>query len=109
MRVLCGASSTNCGSSSTSSRDRLHGFDEEIEFFFRLALGWLDHQRAGHDQRKRRGVGMKSVVDEALGDVHGLDAFLRLQLVAEDDFVHRTASRKAGRKRLRVPCGCSSR
>src|SRR5690348_13771909 len=33
---------------------------------------------------------MKAVVDEALGDVSGPDAVLRLQAVAEDYFVHRS-------------------
>ncbi len=31
---------------------------------------------------------MKAVVDQALGDVHGVDAVLFLMRVAEDDFVH---------------------
>ena len=35
---------------------------------------------------------MEAVVDEALGDVAGLDAVRLLALVAEDDFVHATAS-----------------
>ena len=37
---------------------------------------------------------MESVIDQALGEVHGLDAILRLQFVAEDDFMH-------GRRRVR--------
>src|ERR1700722_3001750 len=31
---------------------------------------------------------MESVVDQALRQVHGLDTFFRLQLVAENDFMH---------------------
>ena len=31
---------------------------------------------------------MEAVIDEALGDVHGLHAFFGLQFVAENDFVH---------------------
>src|SRR5437763_16090025 len=43
--------------------DRLHGFDEQIHLFFGFALGRLDHERAGHNQRKRGGIGMEAVVD----------------------------------------------
>ena len=58
--------------------DRAHGVDEEVALFARFGFGGLDHQRAGNDQRKRRGVGMKAVVDQALGDVHGVDAVFLL-------------------------------
>jgi hypothetical protein len=54
----------------------------------RLALGGLDHQRAVDDEREADRVGVEAVVDEALGDVAGLDAFGGLALVAEDNLVH---------------------
>src|SRR5215472_9415818 len=68
--------------------DRLHGFHKLIHFLLGFALSRLDHQGTGHDERKSGGVWVKAVVDEALGDVHGTDAFFRLHLVAEDNFVH---------------------
>src|SRR5438067_71744 len=43
--------------------DRAHGLDEQVHFLFRFALGRLDHQRSGDNQRKRRGVGMEAVID----------------------------------------------
>ena len=55
-------------------RDLLHGVDELVELFFRLALGRLDHQRAGNNQREADRVRMETVVDQPLGDVAGLDA-----------------------------------
>ena len=60
-------------------RNCLHGVDEQIELFLRFALRGLDHQRAGHDQREADRVGMEAVVDEALGDVAGLDALACLR------------------------------
>ena len=56
------------------ARDRAHGGDEQIQFFARLALRGLDHQRAVHDEREADRVGMEAVIDEPLGDVAGLHA-----------------------------------
>src|SRR5215472_15744277 len=49
--------------------NRFHRIDKLIELFLGLALGWLDHHRAMHHQRKADGVRMKAVIDQALGDV----------------------------------------
>src|SRR5579859_617894 len=68
--------------------DRTHGIDEEIALFAGFRFGWLDHERSGNDQRKRGGVGMEAIVDEALGDVHGVDAVFLLERIAENDLVH---------------------
>ena len=69
MRVACGAVQNQLGILLGFARDLLHRIDEEIQFFLRFALGWLNHQRAGNDQRKRNGVGMKAVIDKPLGDI----------------------------------------
>ena len=68
--------------------DRTHGVDEKIAFFLGLGFGGLDHHGAGNNQGKRGGVGVKAVVDEPLGDIHGVHAILFLAIIAEDDFVH---------------------
>jgi hypothetical protein len=68
--------------------DGTHGLDKQIHFFFRFAFGGFDHHRPGYDQRKRRSVGMEAIIDQAFGNVHGADAFLGLQLVAENYLVH---------------------
>ena len=69
--------------------DGAHGGDEQVEFLKRFALRGLDHQGAVDDHGEADRVGVEAVVDEALGDVAGLNPFGRLALVAEDDFVHR--------------------
>src|SRR5437588_12790521 len=48
--------------------DLCHGSDEAIERGFRFSLGWLDHQRLGHDQWEVDGRRVNPEVDEALGD-----------------------------------------
>ncbi len=53
MRVLCGAFSTISGDLLDLFGDGLHGVDELVELFLRLALRRLDHQRAVHHQRER--------------------------------------------------------
>src|SRR5579859_6574847 len=68
--------------------DRTHGIDKEIALFAGFRFGWLDHERSGNDQRKRGGVGMEAIVDEALGDVHGVDAVFLLERIAENNLVH---------------------
>src|SRR2546430_7513612 len=68
--------------------DRTHGVDEKIAFFLGLGFGGLDHHGAGNNQGKRGGVGVKAVIDEPLGDIHGVHAVLFLAIIAEDDFVH---------------------
>ena len=50
--------------------DRNHRVAEPIELLLRLALGRLDHQRAGH--RKRHGRSVKAVVHQPLRDVESL-------------------------------------
>ena len=52
--------------------DRDHGVAEAVELAQRLALGRLDHQRAGDREAHRRRV--EAVVDQALGDVVDGDA-----------------------------------
>lgn len=66
-----------------------HCLNEKIQFLERLAFRRLDHQRAMHDEREADRVGMKAVIDQALGNVAGLHAFRCLALVAENYFVHR--------------------
>src|SRR5205823_14431545 len=44
-------------------RDGLHGIDEEVTFFLGLRFRRLDHDRARHLQRRRRGLRMIAVVD----------------------------------------------
>ena len=83
--------------------------DEQIQFGFTLGLSGLDHHRAGDDEREAHGVGMKSVVDQALGDVAGVDAALGLALVAEDAFVHAWALDAADRSKALAACGGSWR
>ena len=78
MRVLWGAFEHRLRVLLALLGDRLHGVDEEVELLLGLALRGLDHQRAVHDQREGNGVGVEAVIDEALGDVAGLDAVLRL-------------------------------
>src|SRR4051794_35364652 len=67
------------------ARDVSHGVNEEVELLFRLALGRLDHERAGNDERERHGIRMESVINEALGDVAGLQPLRRLLAIAEHD------------------------
>ena len=80
--------------------DRDHRVAEAIELGERLALGRLDHQRAGNREAQRRRV--EAVVDQALGDVLGADAvrraagrFLQRPQV-EDAFVGDAAALDAG-------------
>ena len=47
--------------------DLFQGGDEAVEFGFALALGRLDHQRAGNGEGDGRGV--EAVVHQAFGDV----------------------------------------
>ena len=71
--------------------DRDHRGDEAVELDERLALGGLDHQRAGHRKAQRRRV--EAVVDEPLGDVLGADAGAVLQPAqVEDAFVRHAAA-----------------
>ena len=70
-------------------RDRPHGIDEQVTFLFGFGFRRFDHQRARHDQWKRRRVGMEAVVDQPLGDVHRVHAVFFLDGIAEDDLVHR--------------------
>src|SRR6476661_248734 len=76
------------GSRSGLVGDRTHGIDEEVALFAGFRLRWLDHERSGNDERKRSGVRVEAVVDEAFGDVHGIDAIFLLKRVAENNFVH---------------------
>src|ERR1039457_3520856 len=64
------------------------GVDEEVEFLFAFGFGGLDHHRAMHDQREADGVRVEAVIDQALGDVAGVDAFAGLPGVAENALVH---------------------
>ena len=72
--------------------DRDHRVDEAVELGFDFALGRLDHQRAGDRKAHRRRV--EAVVDQALGDVLGLDARRGLERPqVEDAFVRDEAAR----------------
>src|SRR6202044_4026868 len=68
--------------------DGAHRVNEQITFLFRFGFRRLDHHGAGNDQREGGGVRVEAVIDQALGDVHGIYAFHFLARVAEDDFVH---------------------
>src|ERR1017187_7433502 len=58
--------------------DRDHGFDELVDLVLAFGLGRLDHERPVDNQRKAHGIGMKTVVDQPLGDVPGVHAQLGL-------------------------------
>src|SRR5258707_15131226 len=45
--------------------DGFHRIDEEVALFLGLGFRRLDHHRPRHNQRKRRGVRMKTVVDRS--------------------------------------------
>src|ERR1700676_968977 len=68
--------------------DGLHRVDKQVALFLGFRFCGLNHQRTGHNERKCGGVGMKAVIDQALGEVHRVHAVLFLTRVAEDDFVH---------------------
>ena len=53
-RVACGAVQDEMRVLFDFARDLLHGVDEEVELFLRFALGGLDHERAGDDEREAR-------------------------------------------------------
>ena len=69
-------------------RDRDECVGEEIEFAFAFGLGRLDHECAVNDEREADGIRMEAVIDEALGNVTGPNAFGGLAIVAENTFVH---------------------
>src|SRR5580693_9014615 len=56
------------------SRDGAHGVNEKVAFLLRFGFGGLDHHGARNDEREGSGVRMEAVIDEALGDVHGVYA-----------------------------------
>ena len=72
--------------------DLFQGGDEAVEFGFALALGRLDHQRAGNGEGDGRGV--EALVHQAFGDVERVNAFAGLFFVRENDFVHRIARKR---------------
>jgi hypothetical protein len=63
--------------------DRDQRIAEAIQLGLGLALGRLDHQRAGHREAHRRRV--EAEVHEALGDVLDLDAAGLLEVAAVED------------------------
>src|SRR6266853_2692823 len=69
--------------------DLSHGGDEAIERGLRFRLGWLDHQRLGHDQGKVDGRRMKPEVDKTLGDILRRHALCLRLFCGEDELVHR--------------------
>src|ERR1700751_2501889 len=71
------------------SSNRAHRVDEQVAFFFGLGFGRFNHHRAWYDQRKRRGVGVKTIIDQPFGDIHRIYAMFLLPRVAEDHFMHR--------------------
>ena len=70
-------------------RDRTHRIDKQIAFFFRLGLRGFNHHCARNNQRKRRGVRVESVIDQPLGNVHGVHAVPLLARVAENHLMQR--------------------
>src|ERR1051325_2457368 len=70
-------------------RDAFHRIDEQVAFFLRFRFCRLNHQGAGYDQWKCRGVWMKAIVDQALSDVGRIHSIAFLYRVAEYNFMHR--------------------
>ncbi len=70
-------------------RNSLHGIDKEVAFFLGLGFRWLDHHGARNNQRERRRVRMKAIVDQAFRYVHSAHAVFLLLGIAEHHFVHR--------------------
>ena len=81
-----------------SLADRDHGVAEPVELGEVLALGGLDHQRAGDRERHRRRV--EAEVDESLGDVLGRDAGGRGDRTQVEDAL---VGDEAARARCRAP------
>ena len=85
--------------------DRDHCLDEAVELDLGLALGRLDHQRAGHRERERRRV--ETVVHQTLGNILGADSariFQRSEvedaLVRNEAVAARVQRREVRRKTL---------
>ncbi len=60
-----------------------HGLDKTVELIERLAFGWLNHECAGN--WKRHCWGVKTVVDQTLGNVVDADSGLFLNRANIDD------------------------
>ena len=99
---MCGALRSGLSSAGHSpdadpvdlAADRDHRLAEPVELGEVLALGGLDHQRAGHREGHRRGV--EAVVDQPLGDVVDADAGLLGQRPQVDDALVRDQAAGAG-------------
>jgi hypothetical protein len=106
-RVECGASSTACGSSSTSSAiDFMASMKDPV--LLGLALGRFNHERTEERSAEKPSLGMEAIVDQAFGEVHRLDAS-SLAAYREDNFVHAGSGMGRSYTPLRGPCECSSR
>src|SRR5215213_1891416 len=91
------------------ARYLLHGVDELLKLCAADGLRGLDEHRALNDEGEVDGHRVEAVVYESLRDVERVDAFSRLPLVGEEDFVHRrrvegpvVSVRKAVRDEARV-------
>src|SRR5258705_514823 len=69
--------------------EKLWGGVMRVSLPSRKSVDGFYKERPRHNQRKRRGVGMKAVVDQPLRNVHGAHAVFLLKRVAEHHFVHR--------------------
>ena len=67
-----------------------HRGAEAVQLRLRLALGRLDHQRAGDRERHRRG--MEAIVDQALGDIVDRDPGRILEHAGVEDAFVRDAA-----------------
>src|SRR5262245_24499367 len=77
--------------------NRNHRFDEGVEFLLGLGLRRLDQQALRHEQREVRRRRVEAVVEQALGEVHGVHAHLfRLTLERDDELVTGAAPRVRG-------------
>src|SRR6185503_19646703 len=56
--------------------NRNHRRDEAVELLFRLRLGRLDQQALRYQQREVSGGRVEAVIEQPLGEVHGVDAEL---------------------------------
>ena len=71
--------------------DGQHRVAEGVQGLARLALRGFDHDRLLHHHREIDRRGIEAVIDQALGDVPGVDALRALPLGREDALVHARA------------------
>ena len=64
-----------------------HRIDKGVHRFLAFGLGRLNHQGLFYNQREVNGRRMEARVNQAFGDIEGVDAVLILARCAEDAFV----------------------